>query len=269
MFDDVKIVIASEFYKLGRTRSVKIIPVLLVIVTVTIFLAVGAASENLSFGIESAFYIFASSIGWIVKALAFSAIIISSFQISNEFSMGTVRAAWSHPVSRRSWYLGKLIHIFAVTAALLILSAALLLILTAFKYDFNPLIENEYMIHSEAGLWGRLLLSLLLTLWVTAVLVSAASAVALFFNSAGSSMAAVVAAGLLMVLLEIFSGARPFLLTTYISTPADQFTVMTKGLPLQMSWKDIIYHTVGFTSIYLAAALAAGIAAAGKREIRS
>ncbi|MFO7915890.1 MAG: hypothetical protein R6U43_09405 [Candidatus Krumholzibacteriales bacterium] len=266
---DIAKIISAEIYKQSKTRSLITVPVMIIVITVLIFLAVSAASDNLSFGPASGFYITAASLGWIVKGVSLAAVIITCFQISNEFSMGTVKAAWVQPLSRRMWYSGKLLHSCIISWGILIISAALLILLASLKYDFESLVENNYLIHSESDLWLKSGLILLLSLWVTGVIIAATSAVSLIFNAAGSSISVVIAASLLMVILEIFGAARPFLLTSYISLPVEQFVLMAKGLPLQMSWKEITYHTLGFPAGYLALSLTAGYAMVNRKEIKS
>ncbi|MBD3178875.1 MAG: hypothetical protein GF417_04330 [Candidatus Latescibacteria bacterium] len=266
---DINTIISAEIYKQSRTRSLKILPGLLILATVIIFLGVSAATESLSFGIASGFYITAASLGWIIKAVTFAAVIITSFQISNEFGMGTVKAAWAQPLSRSSWYTGKLIYTCLLTWIILIVSALFLVLITSFKYDFSPLIENDYLMHSEVDLWIKLGLTLLLSVWVTGVIITSTAVISLLFNGAGSSISLVIAVALLMFMLEVFSVAKPFLLSSYITLPVDQFTLMAKGLPLQMSWKDLIYNTVGFPAGYLILSLIAGFYLIKIKEIRS
>lgn len=267
MGDIVKIV-SAEIYKQSKTKSSKTVPVMVLVITALIFLAVSAASDNLSLGPASGFYITAASLGWIIKAVSFAAVIITCFQISNEFSMGTVKAAWVQPLSRNHWYSGKLLHSCIICWSVLLAAVALLILLSSLKYNFNPLIENNYQIHSESDLWLKLGLTLILTLWVISVIIAATSVISIIFNAAGSSISVVIAASLLMVILEIFGDVRPFLLTSYISLPADQFVLMTKGLPLQMSWKEITCQTLGFPAGYLALSLIAGFLMINRKEIK-
>jgi len=267
--NNINNIISAELYKQKRTRSAKIIPLLIVLISVIIFLGVSAATENLSFGITSGFYISASSLGWIIKAVSFVAIIITCFQISNEFSMGTVKAAWVQPISRSKWYAAKILHTCMIVWGVLLTSVILVLLMAFIRYDFNPLVENEYLIHSEIDLWMKMGLTLLLTIWVTGVIVAASAALSLFFNSAGSSISVVIALSLLMMILEIFRGAERFLLSTYISLPAEQYGLMTRGVPLPISWSELSYLTLGIPAAYLAVSLVIGFYVIKVKEIKS
>ncbi len=267
MINDLKKVLSAELFKARGRKSTYIVPAITVAGSIIIFFAVSYAVRRDWIGLASGFYISSVSMGWIVNIMAFLAVITTCFEISGEFAMGTVKPAWTRPVSRRSWYFGKLLACSAAITVLFLLSFIAVAALAGMKFGFNDLMEKEYLVHSSAGMWGRLLAVALLTIWSLWATVAATSVFAVFFNRPGSAMATVMAVSFALTLLAMFPVARPVLLTTCLTQPFEQMTSMSKGLPLPLEWGTLIWRTAACAGVWIVVTLFAGSTALVKKEI--
>lgn len=267
MAAELRKMISSEVYKAARRRSTLAVPVIVILATVLVFVAVDLAAQRHWAGIPSGFYLLARVIEQMQYVIALLAVIMTCFHVSGEFSQGTVKAVWVRPVGRRGWYAGKLLCAAGAVVGLLLLAVLTGVVLAWAKYGFAGLMEKDYMVHSAGSLAGRFALSILLTTWAYLGLVAATAAVAAFINRAGAAIAVVAVIAFLMMVLSMFPAFEPFLLSTCLGQPLEQMTFMSKGLPLPLEWDTLIWRELVCTGAWMAAALAAGLLFIGKKEI--
>lgn len=262
-------ILAVEAYKLRRGRALFLVPSAVVAANAVLFFGMSLAVEGDFFGVPSGFYISSASIGWAMNLVAVVAAIITAFQISNEFAMGTVKNLWTQPLSRQSWFGAKVLFACSVVSFLILASIFTLLILSSIKYRFNDLVENRLLIHSAADMWFRLINTSLLTLWSCIALVSSVAAISSFCNRPGTSISFTFGLGFSMMILSVFPPIRPFLLYTYIQLPFEQMTAMSKGLPLPLPWGELIWKSLLVPGIYMAVSLFTGQFIIRRKEIGS
>jgi len=267
MTNDVRKVLSAEWFKVRGRKTTFIVPALTILCSVVLFFAVGYAAGKDWIGLSSGFYIASVSMGWLVNAMAFVAVVMTGFQISGEFAMGTVKPAWTRPVSRRSWYLGKLIACSAGVTFLFLISLVTIVVLAGLKFGYSDLMEKDYLVHSSGEMWRSLLIASALAIWSLWSAVAATSVFAAFFNRPGGAIATVVAVSFAMTLLAIIPSARPLLLSTCLTQPFEQMTAMSKGLPLPMEWGTLMWRTAACAGIWTLVSALAGSAAVAKKEI--
>lgn len=267
MANDLKKVLSAEWLKARGRKTTFIVPALTILCSVILFLTVGYATEKDWIGLSSGFYITSVSMGWLVNAMAFLAVVMTGFQISGEFAMGTVKPAWTRPVSRRNWYFGKLIACSAGVTFLFLISLVTVIILAGFKFGYSDLMEKDYLVHSSGEMWRSLLVASALTIWSLWSAVAATSVFAVFFNRPGGAIATVIAVSFAMTLLAVIPSARPLLLSTCLTQPFEQMTAMSKGIPLPMEWGTLIWRTAACAGIWTLISVFAGSAAIAKKEI--
>lgn len=267
MIKEIVMIVGAEIYKLRRVKSVFIIPAFLIITGAALFYGLGTAVEHNYVGVPGAFYISAASLGWNVRLVALAAVIISAFQISNEFAMGTVKSVWSQPISRRVWFNAKLL--FLLVLVFIMAAAALVetLILAAIKYDFSDLTEKEFLVHSSGFLWGRTAASFALTLWSLFAVTAVAASISSLFNRPGSAISVILGGGIVMTALGVFPGLNRYLLTTFITLPLEQLAAVTKGLHPPLTWSDLTLRTIAVPGCYAAVMVLIANAAANRKEI--
>jgi ABC-type transport system involved in multi-copper enzyme maturation permease subunit len=267
MKHDLSRVISAEWLKLKRRRSTYVVPLLVVALSVLVFLGLGTAAKREWIGVPSGFYMTSATIAWLVDVLAILTVVITCFHISGEFSLGTVKAAWTKPITRRHWYAGKLIFACASASALFIALIAVVVVLAAVRFGFTDLMEKDYLIHTRSGLGLALVLVLALTFWALWAVTAVSAALAGLFNHAGTSIAAGLGLGLLMTVLSIFPSVKPFLLSTHINVPMEQMIAMSKGLPLPFDWSELAWKTLVGAGAWLVLALLAGDRIIRNKEI--
>ena len=269
MKHDLARVISAEWFKLKRRRSTYVVPLLVVGLSVLLFLGLGMAARREWMGVPSGFYMTSATIAWLVDVLALLTVVVTCFHISGEFSLGTVKAAWTKPVTRQNWYLGKLIFGCASVSALFVAVIAVVVVLAAVRFGFTDLMEKDYLIHTRSGLGLALVLVLALTFWALCAVTVVSALLAGLFNHAGASIAAGLGLGLLMTVLGIFPSVRPYLLSTHINMPLEQMTAMSKGLPLPFDWGELAWKTLIGAGAWMVLGLAAGDRIIRKKEITS
>jgi ABC-type transport system involved in multi-copper enzyme maturation permease subunit len=267
MMGDIGIVMAAEWLKLRKKRSTVVIPLVVVGLSAAILWGLSLAARRDWIGVPSAFYITSAALGWMVNIIGLFAVIITSFHVSREFALGTVKSTWVRPVPRLAWYTGKVLSAWMMIGALLLLAVMVIIVLAATTFRFADLMEKSFLVHSAASLWGKLSVTVLLVLaalWAVTVVISM---IAVFFNHPGGAIGAGVGFGMLLVVLGVFPSTRPFLLTTCITQPVEQMTAMSKGIPLPLPWNTLIWRTLGGAVTWMAAAYCTGAWWIRKKEI--
>ncbi|MDZ7859939.1 MAG: ABC transporter permease [Candidatus Krumholzibacteriota bacterium] len=261
-------IISTEIYKLRRNKMRFVVPAAFFLLTILVFVGLSAAALRNYFGLPNGFYVTSASLSWLINIIVLTLVIITSFQISNEFAMGTVKSVWVSPVSRRTWLTGKIIYLCLIAALLLFCSTILVLFLSWIKFGLTNLVEKNYVIHSASSLGLRLLLVLSLSLSTLFAVVCFTSAISTLFCRPGLSIATVLSFGFLMMVIGILPVLKGFLLITYISSPLEQMTAMAKGLPLPFSWSELIKKTLTVSGVYMIISIAAGQLFITKKEIK-
>ena len=192
MTSDIVNIISAEKYKLLRRRSTAAMLPGVLLLSVIIFFSVDLAAQRDWIGIPSGFYLASVAIGWMVNIIALLTIIIVAFQISGEFALGTVKPAWTRPVSRSSWFAGKLISVSAISSVLFIVSLAAITLLASVKYGFSDLMEKDYLVHASSSLAGRYIQVSFLTLVSFWALAAVTAVFAACFVRPGSTIAVTV-----------------------------------------------------------------------------
>lgn len=267
MRSDILGVLNADFYKLSRSRTKFVVPAGFILIIVFLFIGLSTAAQRNFFGIPSGFYISSACLGWMVNIIVLCLVVITSFEISNEFAMGTVKSVLVRPLTRHAWLTAKTIYVCLIAAVLLASASIVVICLAWFKFGLTGLTENNYVIHSARSLEWKLFIVLILTLWNLCAVVNLSVAISTIFYRPGSSISTLLALSLLMVVLGIFPVLKGFLLTTFVSLPFEQMTAMTKGLPLPLSWSNLIWRTLVVSGAYMIISIAAGQLIIARKEI--
>lgn len=267
MRSDVIRVFAAEVMKAKRRKSLYITPALTILISVLLFFSIDFAASRDWIGVSSGFYLASSSIGWIVNMVSFLAVMMTCFRISGEFAMGTVRSVWVRPVGRVEWYFGKLLSVMTGVTAHFVLAVLVITLLAWIKTGYTDLMEKDYLVHSVSSLGLRFVLVSILTLWSLLSTVAVAAFAASIFNRPGGAIATVIGMSLVMTMISIFPTFKPFLLTTCLSLPFEQMTLMSKGLPLMLDWNSLVLRTFVCAGAWMGLSMAGAIAVLKKKEI--
>ncbi len=267
MIGDLRKIIAAEYFKLRRRRSSWIIPLLVLAFSAAVFFALDFTVRRTFIGVPSGFYLASSTINWTSTIVQFVAVIAICFHISREFALGTVKSTWVRPLTRSSWYAGKIISGGAAVSVLFLLIVVVIVGLAGLRFGFTDLMEKDYLIHSAGSLSWSLILSLALYLWALWALVAVMALIAALVNHPGGAIAAGVGLGFLMTILAVFSELRPFLLSTYLSLPLNQMVAMSKGLPLPLEWGELVWRTLLGAGDWMAVSLLLGFQVIKRKEI--
>jgi len=267
MVSDMRNVIAAELLKLRKKRSTLVIPFILVGLSASILWGLSLASQRNWIGVPSAFYLASATMGWVVNIVGLFAIIITSFHISREFALGTVKSAWVRPIRRHVWYTAKVISAWMMICALFLLTMIVLISLAASVFQFTDLMEKEFLVHSAGSLWSMLTVTVLLVLLALCAVSTAIAGIAVFFNHPGGAIGAGLSFGVLLIVLGVFPLTQPFLLTTYITRPVEQMIAMSKGLPLPLEWSTLVWQTIVGSIAWITVTYGIGVWWIRKKEI--
>ncbi len=267
MTGEIRKVLLAENVKLRRKRTTWFVPAAVAAMTLLVFLAIAYAAARDWAGVPSGFYLASSTAGWMINVTGLLAMIITCFQISGEFALGTVKPAWVKGLSRHGWLSGKVVSAAAVVAVLFLIVVAVSLVSAGARYGFTDLKEKDFVVHTSAALWKGYILCAALTLFSLWAVVTVTSMLAAYFNRPGSAMAVAMLLAVAMTVVAVFKPARPFLLTSAISLPFEQMTAMSKGLPLPLEWGELAWKTLACAGSWLAASCAVGHAIIARKEI--
>ena len=264
---EISRIISAELVSLRRRRSTFVLPAVLLALATIVYFGLETGARNNWFGLPSGFFVAASAIGWLANVVVLVVVVLTSFLISQEYALGTVKSAWVRPLSRQGWFTGKVLYACGVVTVLYILAIVLVVILAALRSGFVDLMEKDYLVHTAGSMGLRLALTsalVLFTIWST-VIVTAAFASRI--NHPGGAIAVVTGIGVALMALSVFPPVRPFLLTTYIGLPSEQMVAMSKGLPLPFEWGDLVWRTLAAGALWACVAYFAGRKIVKAREI--
>ncbi len=244
-----------------------IVPLVTAAFAIVVSLGLGLAAQRAWLGMPSGFYMTAAAARWMINVLVLLSIVITCFHISREFAFGTVKPAWSRPVTRHAWYTGKVISACAIVTVLFAVVIFCIIAVSALRFGFNDLMEKDYLVHSAASMGGKLACTAVLTLWSLWAVTVVTAMLAVLFNHPGGGIAASLGLGLLMTVLGIFPPVRPFLLGTFINMPLEQMVAMSQGLPLPFEWSRLVLWTIVGGGAWLTAGLILGVLFIRRKEI--
>jgi ABC-type transport system involved in multi-copper enzyme maturation permease subunit len=267
MTGDIKRVVAAERIKLRRSGTTWFVPAAAAVMTLLVFLAVAYAAARDWIGVPSGFYLASSTSGWMVNITALLAMIVTCFQISGEFALGTVKPAWVKGLSRHGWLSGKIVTASAAVTVLFLIVVIAALCSAWARYGFADLKEKDFVVHTAASLWRAYLLCAGLTLFSLWAAVSVTAMVSTLLSRPGSAIAVSILLAVGLNLLGVFEPVRFFLLTYAISLPYEQMTAMTKGIPLPLEWGQLVWRTLACAGGWLAVSFAVGQMIIGRKEI--
>jgi len=264
---DISRVVSAEVLKFKRRRSKVVLPSVVVALAVLIYFGLEVGARNHWFGLPSGFFVASSAIGWITNAIVLLLVVVTSFVVSQEFALGTVKSVWVRPVKRNGWYAAKILTAAGIVTALFVLACVVVLALAAARSGFADLMEKDYLVHSARSLGFRMALTTGLTLFMLWSATVVTAALAARFNHSGGAIAAALGLGIAMTALSVFPPVRPYLLTTYLGLPSEQMVAMSKGLPLPLEWGDLIWRTFAAGGVWALAAYAIGLRIVQRKEI--
>ncbi len=250
MRNDVKKVLSAEWFKLRRQRMFVVTPILFAATAFMMTFVLEFAARRDWIGVPSGYYISASVFSWMINLLVLFLIVMTSFLISQEFAIGTVKLTWTRPVSRARWYLSKVIFSAGAVVDLFLLSLLVIVVTALVRLDFTDLYENKYLIHASGTMATRFVLCAALTLVSLCATTSFVALIATLFRHPGGAMATAFSLGILLMVLGAFEPVRPFLLNTYLSLPAEQMVAMSKGIPLPMAWGDLVGWSLAVPAVW-------------------
>ncbi|UCH85384.1 MAG: ABC transporter permease [Candidatus Latescibacterota bacterium] len=266
---DFNKIIRAESFKLRKQKTSYIVPVAVMLLGILLFVVLEFTTRRNWIGVPSGHFVAASVISWIGNVMMLLVVLMTSFIVSQEFALGTIKSTLVRPVTRGQWYTAK-VFTAAVSLSVLFLCVVVVVVaLAAVRLGLTDLTEKNYVVHTARSLTFRLVLSVGLTvfaLWAVTVFVALVAGV---FNHPGGAIAAALGAGVLMVVLGAFPAARPFLLTTYMSAPWEQMVAMSKGLPLPYEWGQLVWRTLAGAGAWMVLGFVVGQHLIRKKEITS
>jgi hypothetical protein len=266
---DIRRVVSAELLKFRRRRSTVVLPAVVVALAVLIHFGLEVGARKHWFGVPSGFFVASSAIGWLTNAIVLVLVVVTSFVVSQEYALGTVKSAWVRPVKRGGWFTGKLLTAAGVVSVVFVAAAAVVVALAAARLGFGDLMEKDYLVHTGRSLGLHLALTSGLTLFALWSATAVTAALAARFNHPGGAIAAALGLGVAMTALSVFPAARPFLLTTYLGLPSEQMVAMSKGLAIPLAWGDLVWRTLAAGGAWGLTAYMTGRRIVQKKEITS
>jgi hypothetical protein len=267
MSNDFGKIIAAESFKLRRQRTSVVILTVVALLAVVMFFVLEFAARRDWIGIPSGHFIAASVINWMTNVMIVLAVIVTSFFVSQEFALGTIKATWVRPVTRSQWYTAKVYTAAVAITELFAIVVIIVVVLAVTRLGFTDLTEKGYVVHTTESLTRRLVLTVALTIWSLWAVAAFIAMLAAVFKHPGGAIAAGLGAGIALMVLAAFPPARPFLLSTYVTMPMEQMVTMTKGLPLPLEWGDLVWRTLAGAGAWMVVAFVVGQRIIRRKEI--
>jgi len=269
MSNDVGRVIGAEILKMRRLKSTFALPTTAVALAAIQAILFDIFQRRALVGEPSGFFVGATTLGWMTTAIALLAIVLTSFLISREFALGTIKTAWTCQLKREHWYAGKVVTAVLAVVGIYVLVVATILLVAWTRAGFGDLAEGGLVIHEVRDLSIRMALCATLTLFALCALVILAAQVATLVNNAGTAIAIGVGLGVVMSGLQAVSVLRPFMLTTYLAAPLSQMSAMSRGFPLPYEWNELLWKCLVGAGAWMIVAYIGGHIAIKRREVTS
>ena len=258
MTSDFKKAIAAEAFKLKRQRAPYFLTAMVVLVAVLMFFFFDFTARRNWMGVPSGHFVAASTLLWMTTVMTLLGIVLTSFLVAQEFALGTVKAAWVRPVTRRKWYTAKIVTAAMSTTGFFLLAAIVVLLFALVRVGFSDLLEKTYVVHTAGSLTGRMFLAIGLTIWGLWAVCAVAGVVAGWICHPGGAIATSIGIGIILMVAGAFPVMRPFVVTTCVSAPFEQMVAMSKGLPLPYEWKNLVITVLVFGGVWMSAAFVLG-----------
>jgi len=240
MWHDARRTIAGEWLKLRKSRTTPVGLLVYLAIFAVLYITYVVAARESFMGIQSGFYIAGAAVSAATTPLAFVALLLVSFSLGREFSQGTVQMVWSKPITRGGWLLGKIGTSAFHVSVFVVLTFVIAVVAAGLQFGFADLMEKDYLIHAQSALWWRFALLAALT-WLAVIAVVVATAIpALYLGSPGGAVTVSIVIGFALQMAGGWDNISPFLLSTYLMEPLQQFVAMSKGLPLPLTWGELV-----------------------------
>jgi ABC-type transport system involved in multi-copper enzyme maturation permease subunit len=239
----IKAIIKIEWTKLLARKITLILP----LITVGFVLLTGYGFKlgvsTRFIGIESGFYLASTTINTGLYLLTILTIVIVATTVGNEFVAGTIRYVLARPIKREEWLLGNLSALVLIVTILYLIIIFTGVIIGAITYGYHPLMEKEFVIHSQRELLNKFIVAIFLPLLPLITLVVAIELITLLTESPGAAIGITLGSGFALSLLSNQANWGQFFWANYIFSPLEEMERMAKGLPTD--WESIIPWSVG------------------------
>jgi ABC-type transport system involved in multi-copper enzyme maturation permease subunit len=240
MWRDTRRTIAAEWFKLRKSQTTPVGLLVYLAILAVLYFTYEVAAQQSFIGIASGFYIAGAVTSAATMPLAFVALLLVSFSVGREFSQGTVQMIWVKPISRGGWFMGKTITSACHVSVFVCLTFLITIVAAGLQFGFTDLMEKDYLIHAESALWWQFVLLAGLT-WLAVIAVAVAAAIpALYLGSPGGAVTVSIVVAFMLQMASGWETVSPFLLSTYLAEPLQQFEAMSKGLPLPWTWGELV-----------------------------
>lgn len=265
--DDLAKIIGAESFKLRRQKSSYVVAAVVVLLAIFLFVVLEFTTRRDWIGVPSGHFVAALVISWMGNVMMMLAVILTSFLISQEFALGTVKSTLVRPVTRSQWYTAKVFTGAASMTSLFLLAVGIVIAFSVVRLGLTDLTEKDYIVHTARTLTLRLVLTIGLSvcaLWAVTSFVAMLSGI---FNHPGGTIAAALGVGIVLMVLGAFPPLKPFLLTSYIASPWEQMVAMSKGLPLPFEWGELTWQTLAGAGGWMTLAYLLGVRIVRNKEI--
>ena len=136
--------------------------------------------------------------------------------------------------------MGKMVSSACHVSVFVCLTFLITIAAAGLQFGFTDLMEKDYLIHAESAFWWRFALLAGLT-WLAVIAVAVAAVIpALYLGTPGSALTVSIVAAFVLQMASGWEALNPFLLSTYLAEPLQQFVAMSKGLPLPLAWGELV-----------------------------
>lgn len=228
----------QEFVRLFAQRYIYLVLVVMVLMQALRMATLASATAESTLDVISAPQLWAEGLGWGLRVLVFLILIVGAMGFSQEFSLGTAKTMLVLPLTRRAWFVSKLLFLLGLAWAALLLLAGLGLIIAATTLGWSDVAREGYVIYAASALWDDLALAVLLTAAFLAPLCALALLVGLHFNNAGAAVGVAVLLGIVLEAVGSLAEWGRFLFTHHLTRPAAVVGKMGRGLAYQ--WAPLL-----------------------------
>ena len=222
--------IRQEVIKLFTRRYVYLLLALPPVLLAARLLAMHLSPPETTMDVPTSLQFWAEAMMWGLRLSGYVLLVLGAMSFSQEFSLGTVKAVLTLPVSRSGWYAAKGATLLGVAWLLLAVNALLAWGLTWLLVGWQGVTREGLVLLSGGQAFAQAALALGLTALLLAPLCAFALWLGLYFSSSGAAVGVAVLAGTVGELAAGLFGAGRYLFLSQLYRPLEVVERMGRGL---------------------------------------
>lgn len=192
--------------------------------------------------------LWADGAGLGLRLTAFLVLVLGAMSFSRELSLGTAKTMLVLPITRMQWATAKLLCLFLVAAALVLLVTLLGAALVAVTPGWGAVVREGVTLYSAGQVAAHVLLAVALTFLLILPLCAGSLLIGLHFSSSGAAVGVAVILGVVLEAgVNLADFAARYVFFYYLFRPFALVARLGRGMPFQ--WQPVFTWGLGVALI--------------------